>query len=87
MKEVADGDVNENNKRSRGLSQEDDEEDDEDDDVPGNKQFSVDVLLTFPCNDYLHFQQKQINRKIATAIEETITDTVQWNSVKTLHFF
>lgn len=32
--EVADGDVNENNKRSRGLSQEDDEEDDEDDDVP-----------------------------------------------------
>lgn len=44
LKEVADGDVNENNKRSRGLSQEDDEEDDEDDDVPGNKQLSVDVL-------------------------------------------
>ena len=36
--------MNENNKRSRGLSQEDDEEDDEDDDVPGNKQFFVDVL-------------------------------------------
>ena len=36
--------MNENNKRSRGLSQEDDEEDDEDDDVPGNKQFSVDGL-------------------------------------------
>ena len=44
--------MNENNKRSRGLSQEDDEEDDEDDDVPGNKQFSVDGLLSFPCNDY-----------------------------------
>lgn len=69
MKEVADGDVNENNKRSRGLSQEDDEEDDEDDDVPGNKQFSVDVSLNSPCNDYLHVPQKQINRKIATAIE------------------
>ena len=36
--------MNENNKRSRGLSQEDDEDDDEDDDVPGNKQFSVDGL-------------------------------------------
>ena len=36
--------MNENNRRSRGLSQEDDEEDDEDDDVPGNKQFSVDGL-------------------------------------------
>ena len=36
--------MNENSKRSRGLSQDDDEEDDEDDDVPGNKQFSVDVL-------------------------------------------
>ena len=44
--------MNENNKRSRGLSQEDDEEDDEDDDVPGNKQFSVDVLYNFSCNDY-----------------------------------
>ena len=44
--------MNKNNKRSRGLSQEDDEEDDEDDDVPGNKQFSVNVLLSFPFNDY-----------------------------------
>ena len=61
--------MNENNKRSRGLSQEDDEEDDEDDDVPGNKQFSVDVSLNSPCNDYLHVPQKQINRKIATTIE------------------
>ena len=52
LKEVADGDVNKNNKRSRGLSQEDDEEDDEDDDVPGNKQFSVNVLLSFSFNDY-----------------------------------
>ena len=48
-----DGDVNENKKRSRGLSQEDDEDDDEDDDVPGKKQFSADVLLNFPCSDYL----------------------------------
>ena len=39
--------MNENNKRSRGLSQEDDEEDDEDDDVPGNKQFSVDFFIKF----------------------------------------
>ncbi|KAJ7369799.1 hypothetical protein OS493_036442 [Desmophyllum pertusum] len=32
--EMIDGDVNENDKRSRGLSQDDDEEDDEDEDIP-----------------------------------------------------
>ncbi|KAL9965975.1 hypothetical protein ACROYT_G023978 [Oculina patagonica] len=32
--EIVDGDVNENDKRSRGLSQDDDEEDDEDEDIP-----------------------------------------------------
>lgn len=32
--EILDGDVNENGKRSRGLSQDDDEEDDEDEDIP-----------------------------------------------------
>ncbi|XP_015779252.1 PREDICTED: syndetin-like [Acropora digitifera] len=32
--EILDGDVNENDKRSRGLSQDDDEEDDEDEDIP-----------------------------------------------------
>lgn len=36
MKELIDGDVNENDKRSRGLSQDDDEEDDEDEDIPGD---------------------------------------------------
>lgn len=35
LKEIVDGDVNENDKRSRGLSQDDDEEDDEDEDIPG----------------------------------------------------
>ena len=33
---MIDGDVNENDKRSRGLSQDDDEEDDEDEDIPGD---------------------------------------------------
>ncbi|RMX47301.1 hypothetical protein pdam_00012684 [Pocillopora damicornis] len=32
--EIVDGDVNENEKKSRGFSQDDDEEDDEDDDIP-----------------------------------------------------
>ena len=36
-KELADGDVNENDKRSRGLSQDDEEEDDEDEDIPGER--------------------------------------------------
>ena len=37
QKEILDGDVNENDKRSRGLSQDDDEEDDEDEDIPGKQ--------------------------------------------------
>ena len=36
-KEITDGDVNENDKRSRGLSQDDEEEDDEDEDIPGER--------------------------------------------------
>ena len=36
-KEILDGDVNENDKRSSGLSQDDDEEDDEDEDIPGKQ--------------------------------------------------
>lgn len=38
LKEIVDGDVNENEKKSRGFSQDDDEEDDEDDDIPGKEQ-------------------------------------------------
>lgn len=37
LKEIVDGDVNENEKKSRGFSQDDDEEDDEDDDIPGKE--------------------------------------------------
>ena len=40
QKEILDGDVNENDRRSRGLSQDDDEEDDEDEDIPGKETHS-----------------------------------------------
>lgn len=44
LKEIVDSDVNENEKKSRGFSQDDDEEDDEDDDIPGKEQL---VFLSF----------------------------------------
>ena len=38
--------MNENDKRSRGLSQDDDEEDDEDEDIPGDNKFFDRAILT-----------------------------------------
>lgn len=47
LKEITDGDVNKNDKRSRGLSQDDDEEDDEDEDIPGKRHLLVICTVQF----------------------------------------